>query len=145
VTEQQLNEEQINASLLAGLITMMATSAFQCMGKTINPMTNKTEVDLPGAQASIDMLEMLRAKTKGNLSEQEKHMLDETISMLQMNYVQTVNSQPADSATEDSTQQPEAAEPKDSTEDETKQESDDTAPGQPPKDQKDPKYHKSYG
>jgi hypothetical protein len=61
------------------------------MGKLVNPMTGQSERDLPSAAASIDMLEMLYTRTKGNLTPDETKMLEETLSHLRLNYVAEVN------------------------------------------------------
>jgi sorbitol-specific phosphotransferase system component IIBC len=50
-------------------------------------MTQKIEKDVNAASATIDMLCMLREKTKGNLSKYEEDILANSISSLQMNYV----------------------------------------------------------
>jgi hypothetical protein len=51
-----------------------------------NPVSGKIEKDLKGAQGTIEMLLMLREKTKGNLSDKEEGMLSSVISNLQINY-----------------------------------------------------------
>lgn len=58
------------------------------LGKIKNPVTDKIEVELPAAQATIDLIEMLAEKTKGNLSDEEKRFLDTAISDLKLNYVE---------------------------------------------------------
>jgi hypothetical protein len=49
-------------------------------------MTGKTEKELANAQITIDLLAMLKEKTKGNLSPDEDRMLSNTLSDLQLNY-----------------------------------------------------------
>ena len=61
------------------------TAAMQHMGKTISPISGKIERNLDMAKSSIDMLEMLRKKTAGNLTEDEKKMLDHFLFDLRMN------------------------------------------------------------
>ena len=69
------------------LVSALAASAMQHLGKLVNPLTGKTEVNLQGAKATIDLLEMLSAKTKGNLNPDEANLLRATLSNLQLNYV----------------------------------------------------------
>ncbi|MEM4268320.1 MAG: DUF1844 domain-containing protein [Candidatus Woesearchaeota archaeon] len=57
------------------------------LGKIANPMTGEIEKDLAQAKATIDMLEMLKEKTKGNLSEHETKVLNNILTQLQLNYV----------------------------------------------------------
>ncbi|HAM38352.1 MAG: hypothetical protein A2474_02720 [Elusimicrobia bacterium RIFOXYC2_FULL_34_12] len=69
------------------LIISLSAAAMQQLGKIANPVTNKIEKSVEQAKISIDMLIMLREKTKGNLSVEENKLLDSTISDLQLNYV----------------------------------------------------------
>jgi hypothetical protein len=48
--------------------------------------------DLEGARHTIDLLGMLQAKTKGNLSLEEQRLLDNTLTELRFRYVQAVDS-----------------------------------------------------
>jgi hypothetical protein len=77
--------------LFMGLVTSFQQSALTALGKLVNPLTGKTEVDLQMASAHIDMLDMLAAKTKGNLSDEEAGTLEQIISHLKLNYVEEVN------------------------------------------------------
>ena len=61
--------------------------AMIAMGKTLNPVTNKVDRNLEYAKVSIDTLDMLAAKTKGNLTEMEQKFLDEAIKEVKINYV----------------------------------------------------------
>lgn len=90
----------MHKALFANLVMMLSSSAMQQLGKLINPMTNKTEVSLEGARMTIDMLEMINAKTKGNLDEEEEKMMKELLSTLQMNFVETSQNPPAETPEE---------------------------------------------
>jgi len=63
----------------------------QALGKLKNPVTDKIERNMEQAQHSIDMLIMLRDKTKGNLSAQENSLLTGMLSELQLNFVDESN------------------------------------------------------
>ena len=76
--------------LFMQLVLMFQTAAMQQMGKMINPLTKKIEKDLAQAKFSIDMLGMVEEKTKGNLNEEEKKLLDHILFELRMNYVDEV-------------------------------------------------------
>jgi hypothetical protein len=52
-----------------------------------DPSTGKKEVNLPAVQQTIDMLVMLREKTKGNLKEDEEKLIEQLIYELQVKYV----------------------------------------------------------
>lgn len=57
------------------------------LGKLKNPATGNIERDLEQARQSIDMLEMLRSKTEGRLSDSERRMLDGALTELRLNYI----------------------------------------------------------
>lgn len=76
-----------NTLLLTQLIALFQTAALQQMGKLKNPVSDRIEQGLHQAQISIDMLEMLHAKTKGNLTSEEERMFSTVLSELRLNYV----------------------------------------------------------
>lgn len=69
------------------LIAMFEALALQQLGKLVNPISGRMERDLRQARITIDMLEMVREKTAGNLSGDEKRLLDGIVLELQMNFV----------------------------------------------------------
>jgi hypothetical protein len=86
-----------NSSLLFSLIMTFQAAAMQQMGKLKNPITDKVERELQQAQLSIDILDMLAEKTKGNLSEDESRLLKGVIQELKLNYVdESTKEQPTD-------------------------------------------------
>lgn len=92
-----MNPTEKNELLLAQLIFMFQTAALQHMGKLKNPVTDKIERDLPQAQISIDILDMMHAKMKGNLSPGEEKMFNGVLQELRLNFVDEV-SKPAPAA-----------------------------------------------
>jgi CheY-specific phosphatase CheX len=76
-----------SAFLFQHLVAMFETLALQQLGKLVNPITGNAEMDLRQARITIDMLEMVREKTVGNLSPEEKQLLEAVLTELQMNYV----------------------------------------------------------
>ena len=69
------------------LVVQNQQIAMIAMGKILNPVTNKVEKNLEYAKVSIDTLDMLAEKTKGNLTDMEKNFLDEAIKEVKLNYV----------------------------------------------------------
>lgn len=102
-------------ALFQGLVLSLAASAMQHLGKTLNPLTQKIEKNLEAAQDTIDMLDMLESKTRGNLSNGEAQLLKRLLADLKMNYVETLNEKPeavsaaADGAAKEATQTESAA------------------------------------
>jgi len=70
----------------------------QQMGKVMNPFTEKIERDMEHARMSIEMLEMLRARTEGNLTGQEARFLNHVLTELRLNYVAEVDKDKQDAA-----------------------------------------------
>ena len=62
--------------------------ALLLMGEIKAPGAEKIEVNLEAAQELIDLLVMLRGKTKGNLSQEEDKMLNTLIAEIQLKYVE---------------------------------------------------------
>ena len=73
--------------LFMQLILQNQQIAMMSMGKIKNPVTDRIERNLEHAKIYIDTLDMLLAKTKGNLSDYEEKFLTETIKELKLNYV----------------------------------------------------------
>ena len=73
--------------LFMQLIIQNQQIAMMAMGKIKNPVTDKIDRNLEHAKIYIDTLDMLLAKTKGNLSEYEEKFLVETLKELKLNYV----------------------------------------------------------
>ncbi len=77
-----------NSQLFYSLIYTFQMQAMMQMGKLKNPLTEKVERDLDAARMSIDMIEMLKEKTKSNVSEDENRFLTQVLSDLRLNYVE---------------------------------------------------------
>jgi len=73
--------------LFLALVQSFQAAAMQQMGKIVNPFTQKIERDMPQAKLSIEMLEMLKERTTGNLMREEARLLDHILTELRLNYV----------------------------------------------------------
>ena len=80
--------ENVYSRLFMQLVLQNKQMAMISMGKLKNPVTDQVEKNLEYAKLSIDILDMLLNKTKGNLSEYEEKFLTETLSQLKINYVE---------------------------------------------------------
>jgi hypothetical protein len=80
-----------NDLMFLHLVSLFQFAALQQMGKVKNPVTDKIERDLDQARASIDMLEMLNLKTKGNLNAEQQRLLTTILQDLRLNFVDEVN------------------------------------------------------
>ena len=86
-----------NDQLFIQLLYVFHTSAMQSMGKLKNPVTDKIERDLSQAKQSIDMLEMIKEKTKGNLSGELARILEGFLTELRLNFVDESSKTPVNS------------------------------------------------
>lgn len=79
--------EKMEASF--SVLTMsIASSACMSMGLAPDPQNGQLDKDKNMARFNIDLLLMLKDKTKNNLTDEEKKFLDQMISDLQMKFVQ---------------------------------------------------------
>ncbi|HLD35246.1 MAG TPA: DUF1844 domain-containing protein [Planctomycetota bacterium] len=68
-------------------LASLSAQALISLGQMENPMTKKKETDLLQGRYIIDILVMLKEKTKGNLSKEEEANFQSLISGLQLLYV----------------------------------------------------------
>lgn len=81
--------------LFAQMVMQQSNMAMMLLGKVVHPESGKVVQDLEAARLFIDQLEMLEAKTKGNLSKEEESLLKQTLMNLRLMYVETVESAPS--------------------------------------------------
>ena len=72
----------------AAFLWSLSEQALAALGEIPDPMSGKVTHDLVLAQQMIDIIIMLRDKTRGNLDAHEQAMLKEILSGLQMKYVE---------------------------------------------------------
>jgi hypothetical protein len=82
-------EEYLPEVDFVSFILMLSSSAWVSLGKIQDPSSGEVQKDLKGAKYCIDVLIMLREKTRGNLDEEEEKALNGIISDLQVNYAET--------------------------------------------------------
>src|SRR5262245_6530153 len=80
---QAMPEQTVFTEFLMGV----ASSAFIYLGLVEHPATGRRQVDLNAAKESIDMLVMLRHKTKGNLTRGEEKFFEDLLADLRMQFV----------------------------------------------------------
>lgn len=89
MTERTESEErQYRRELFIKLLLMLRAGTLQHLGQLTNPMTGEREVNLDLARETIDMLDLLKEKTAGNLSDPESEMLTNLLAELQLSYVE---------------------------------------------------------
>ncbi len=68
-------------------ILSLSTSALIQLGEIQDPFTQKTTKNLPLAKQTVDLIGMLKEKTKGNLSPEEGKVIEYVLYDLRMRYV----------------------------------------------------------
>ncbi len=71
-------------------LSTLATNAAAALGAIPHPATGQRSLDLETGKYWLDVLAMIREKTKGNLHPQESRMLESLLGDLRMQYVQLV-------------------------------------------------------
>ncbi len=86
--------EQASAALppldFSSFILSLAASAHVSLGVIPNPETKLPAKNLQAAKQMIDIIAMLKEKTKGNLSPDEAAMIEDTLYSLRMLYIKSV-------------------------------------------------------
>ena len=75
------------AALFLQLVLGLQQSGMMMLGKLMNPMSRKIEVNLEAARDTIDTLAALEARTKGNLEPDEQRVVTQVLTDLRMNYL----------------------------------------------------------
>ena len=90
-TEEDLADARDPASFVSFMMSI-ASNAASALGMMEHPVTHQREVDVELGKHWIDILGMLQKKTTGNLTAQERRMLEGLLADLRMQYVSLVNS-----------------------------------------------------
>jgi hypothetical protein len=85
----QHSDEQLTFS---AFVLGLASSALIHLGVHQNPETGAITVDLTLARQSIDVLALLREKTRGNLSAEEEQLFSSVLSDLKLRFVEKSHS-----------------------------------------------------
>ena len=84
--EQKAGRGPLPPGNFAALVSMLVTQALFALG-LLKVEGQEKEPDLNMAKYNIDMLETLQQKTKGNLTEEEEKVLENTLNEVRMAYV----------------------------------------------------------
>ncbi len=80
-------EETLPQVDFSSFIFSLSTSALIHFGAIPDPITKKTEKNIVMARQTIDLLGILKDKTKGNLTKEEEELLTNILYDLRMIYV----------------------------------------------------------
>ena len=79
-------EQQLEANF-STLVLSVASSAAMSLGLAPDPSTGQTSVDKKMAQFNIDLLEVLKAKSENNRTDEEEKLINQLLSDLKMKFV----------------------------------------------------------
>jgi hypothetical protein len=86
-----MESDDKNSQLFLQMVFMYHAACMEHLGKVKSTITGKIERNLAAAQQTIDLLDMLKGKTTGNLSTDEEKFLTQLIRELKLNYVDEMN------------------------------------------------------
>src|SRR5213079_1255494 len=100
MAEVQTNTQSLGelSQRFVEFVMMQAQNAALFLGQIPNPQTGKGEVNLELAKMFIDQLGIIQDKTRGNLTNEETAVLRNTLSNLQMAFVEASGEQPKGAA-----------------------------------------------
>jgi hypothetical protein len=88
MSAEDMTPEQLMSALFANMVIQNTNMALMFLGKVPHPQTGQPVKDLESAQMFIDQLEMLAYKTRGNLSGEEKQLIQQSLISLRMTFVE---------------------------------------------------------
>ncbi|QYO66497.1 DUF1844 domain-containing protein [Leptolyngbya sp. 7M] len=90
----QLDDEELlgadDPASFINFLSTLATNAAAALGAVPHPATGQRSLDLDTGKYWLDVLAMIKEKTKGNLSPQESRIFDGLLADLRMQYVTMV-------------------------------------------------------
>jgi hypothetical protein len=83
------SENEASAVTFVGFVLSLAHTAAVHFGDVPDPVTGETNhPNLPAAQQMIEILALLEEKTRGNLSAEERQLLEQIVYELRMRFVE---------------------------------------------------------
>lgn len=70
------------------LVSYLSTTAMFQLGLLAGPSGERTPADLISARRTIDLLDVLQQKTRGNLTPEESRLLEDVLYELRMSFVE---------------------------------------------------------
>jgi hypothetical protein len=86
-----MEEELLPQLTFTTFILSLSTSALVNLGELPDPIANIKEINLRLAHQTINIIEMLKEKTRGNLTEAEVRVLEDLLYDLRMKYICAAN------------------------------------------------------
>ena len=90
VAADETSAEALPEINFSTFIISLSTQALMHLGEIANPISEKVEIDVPVAKQMIDILAMLKDKSRGNLNASEDRLMEDILFDLRMKYVEAV-------------------------------------------------------
>ena len=87
---RESEQEPLPENNFSAFVISLSTQALMHLGEIANPMSGKVEIDVPVAKQMIDIVAMLKDKTRGNLNASEDRLMEDILFDLRMKYVEAV-------------------------------------------------------
>src|SRR5262245_62500567 len=95
--DPEANDHDAQAVTFIGFVLSLAHTAAFHFGDVPDPATGKNgEANIGAARQLIDILSLLEEKTRGNLSAEERQLLEQIVYELRLRYVEATKSAPAE-------------------------------------------------
>jgi Domain of unknown function (DUF1844) len=85
--------DQPQGVTFTAFVMSLATTAAVHFGDLPDPSGGETRTDLQSARQMIDILTMLKDKTRGNLSDDEARLVEELLYDLRLRFVEAVKNE----------------------------------------------------
>jgi Domain of unknown function (DUF1844) len=89
-SQSQTSQASLPEINFSTFVISLSTQALMHLGEIANPLSGKSEMDVPDAKQMIDVLGMLQEKTRGNLDASEARLIEDLLFDLRMKYVEAV-------------------------------------------------------
>jgi hypothetical protein len=86
----QYQDEALPEINFSTFVVSLSTQALMHLGEIPNPSNGNVEKDFPIAKQMIDIVGMLKDKTRGNLDNSEEKLIEDILFDLRMRYVEAV-------------------------------------------------------
>lgn len=86
---EEMPRREIPSVDFSTFVMMLANNVMMFLGQIPDPVSQQRRRDVQQAKHTIDILIMLREKTRGNLTDEETKLMQELVPQLQMAYVAT--------------------------------------------------------
>jgi hypothetical protein len=82
------SQQPLPDTSFSSLVLMLATGVYANLGLAPDPLTKEVEPNLPLAKSTIELLDVLKKKTKGNLTKEEEGFFIHILTDLKMKFVE---------------------------------------------------------